>query len=160
MVCSIILSVSQGINQKNFLFGFDDAEILENVRGVLREAAGVDLLRPVLILLQLLPQLQHSLLPVRNELLQILITQLFPSAALASRLSRSLQLRLHVNLLGSRFPARFTSTLSRLFPLLLNTKREVNETRKVSMDFCFSNVVFSATKSSVIIFAAMVARES
>lgn len=80
-------SYSGLVGSLELLFGFHDAKVLENVGRFFGEPAGVDLLRPNLVALELLSQLQHGLLSVGDELLQILIAQLLTGAAFSSRLS-------------------------------------------------------------------------
>lgn len=60
-------------NSKPNLLLLHGAQLLEQFLQTLREASGIDLQRPEVELLQLAAQLEHGLLPIADQLLQILV---------------------------------------------------------------------------------------
>lgn len=106
------------VRTSSVLFWLNDTKFLENLSRIFRKATSINLLTPHLILFQLLSQCQHSLLSVRDELFQVLISQLLSSTTFTSRLSWSFQLCLHVSFLNACFAARLSSTFAGFFAFL------------------------------------------
>lgn len=92
------LGLIKKIKSKPNLLLLHGAQLLEQFLQALRKASGIDLQGPVVELFQLATQLEHGLLPIADQFLQVLVAQLLTCPALARALSATFQLCLHIDL--------------------------------------------------------------
>lgn len=108
-------------NSKPNLLLLHGAQLLEQFLQALRKTSGIDLQGPVVELFQLAAQLEHGLLPIADQFLQILVAQLLACPALARALSAAFQLCLHIDLFRGSFAAWFASPLAAFLAFLLSS---------------------------------------